>query len=911
MLVTSLATPLPLEQIGGKAHSLQRMIAAGWRVPAGFVVTTAAFPAAISAAIPPALVVAVREALESLGTSQSLAVRSSAVGEDSREAAYAGLLETRLQVPPTLDDVLAAILVCWRSYHSPRVLEYQRARGTTLRGMAVIIQQMAQGKFSGVMFTRHPAPTREQAAANSLLIEYCQGLGDQLVSGQVTPQSLSVERTPGNTPAERPRDRAECASELPAGVVETLVGAADALELLFGGPQDVEWTCDADGNVDWLQSRPVTVIAARNEDRPAKTSRRGPRQRWTNANLNENYPDPVSPLLASLAPQCYYHYFRNLGLALGVSPRRVAGVESELRSLVGTHGGRLYYNLSHIERVLAAAPFGEWLQSAFLDFIGAAHEKPANDDTQADGGLMDSPNGRSSFASRCRDGFETARIAWRAVRLVRSLEPRIAAFERDVRTYAADAHPRRLPTSADDELRALWQRFAEIRFQRWLPGSIADAASMVSYALLKRTLRREFPDDEHGALHNGLLRGLRDVVSAKSAESLWEISRQVRANPAWMRWLESPSSSADKVETLATDPALAPLRDQLDDWLEQWGFRCSGELLLTIPSYQEQPETVVELLRTYVASEQESPAARLERQSRLRQEETDRVLSILRTRRRIKSLPWPSRAVGVRRLISATQRAIVCRERARLQQALLYQRLRRLVLELGRRWTARSIVAAPEDLFFLTWQEVESLLSGDSSLGETAQTLVQARRAQWERDRTLHPPENLVFRPGETWPAWNDSPSAVAGTAPRRSSAADVGAEGAIQRGIAACSGVVEGRACVMEDVRQVDRLQPGDILVVRQTDPGWATVFPLVRGLVMERGGMLSHGAILAREYGLPTVVGIADATTRYADAPRIRVDGNRGEVQPIRDDDSKQRTASPDARSVQRDSPDQGTDS
>lgn len=903
MLVASLANLRPEDQVGGKAYPLQRLVAEGWRVPAGFVVTTEAFRRfqasctstgadAGEASVPAAIVEAVREALASLGTSTSLAVRSSAVGEDSREAAYAGLLETRLQVPPTLEDVLAAVVACWRSYSSTHVMEYQQARGTTLRGMAVLVQQMVQGEYSGVMFTRHPAPTKEQAETNSLLIEYCAGLGESLVSGRVTPWSVSVARLRGEAMREPQLGRAPLSAVqggLPAGVIETLIGAADELEQLFSAPQDVEWTCDAEGTVHWLQSRPVTTSVARIKEERVSAPQHGAIQRWTNANLNENYPEPVSPLLASLAPQCYYHYFRNLGVALDVAPRRVEAVERQLRSLVGTHAGRLYYNLSNIERVLAAAPFGKWLQSAFLDFIGAADEERAGEEAEGDAGGRKPPSkGRSSFPSRVREGLEAMRIGWRALRLIGSLEQRITTFERVVQTYAERAHPRRLATCSDEELLALWQRFAEIRFHRWLPGSIADAASMVSYALLKRTLRREFPDDENGSLHNGLLRGLRDVVSAKSAESLWFLSRQVRGNQAWRSWLEGATTSKEKMDALAADPALAPLRDVLAEWLDQWGFRCSGELLLTIPSYQEQPETVVDLLRTYVASDQESPAVRLERQSRLRREETERVLATLRTRRIANWLPWPSRAAGVRRLIATTQRAIVCRERARLQQALLYQRLRRLVLEMGRRWTERQIVAAPEDLFFLTWQEVDSLLNGGSAAIDTARDLVRVRRAQWERDRRLHPPEHLVLRRVESWREASSTTAAATAAATAATSAAaatcragEAAEEEMIQRGMAACSGVVEGRACVMEDVKQVDRLQQGDILVVRQTDPGWATIFPLVRGLVMERGGMLSHGAILAREYGLPTVVGIADATTRYADSCWIRVDGNRGEVQ------------------------------
>lgn len=918
MLVAPLETPLEIGQCGGKAFPLQRLMAEGWRVPRGFVVTTNAFElyrttAASSSlvAIPTEIVDSIRDALEQLGDKHLLAVRSSAVGEDSREAAFAGLLATRLSVKPTVEKVLEALQFCWSSYDSTLVCEYQKSRGKALQGMAVIVQQLVVGEFSGVMFTRHPAPSHQTARMDSILVEFCPGLGEDLVSGRVTPFSqviqrseangsqavtIAHDRTPSMESCGRHEDVSRVADQLSARTLESLRIAADRLEQLFGGPQDVEWTCDAEGEIYWLQSRPVTTLgkvpspvrleAASLLTMPSSPSTAGStrstevgvRQHWTNANLNENYPEPVTPLLASLAQQCYYHYFRNLGVALGIDARRIATVENELRFLVGTHAGRLYYNLSNIEVVLASAPYGDWLVNAFLDFIGAS-DRSHVDETARVGNSQPSPaDTRPSRWRRIKDGWETIQILGRVCRLAFGLKRSIAQFERDADQFALRAHPARLASQSRDQLLVLWREFADIRFHRWLPGSLADAASMVSYSLLKRALRHDFPDQEQSSLHNGLLRGLREVVSVGPAESLWAISRLVRSTPDWNHWICEQQGRKATWEELNSDDRLTELRSHVMRWLDEWGFRCSGELLLTVPSYQEQPQSVIDLLKTYVRMEGESPEERLIRQEKERSNETERTLQVLASRPLVRGLPWPSRKAYVRQLIHGTQQSIICRERARLKQALLYQRLRRLLLEIGVRFQTEHVIEQPDDIFFLNWQEVESLLAGGCAIFTTASRIAAVRRAQWRSDHLQTPPRDLVLERGEIW---RTDLSATQGQSNATTPRAEAGQSAFdVLKGTGACGGVVEGRACVLEDVRQVERLLPGDILVVRQTDPGWATVFPLVKGLIMERGGMLSHGAILAREYGLPTVVGVNNATELLAQRPEVRVDGDRGEV-------------------------------
>ena len=866
--VCSLDEPLPLAEVGGKAFNLRRVLELDLPAPRGVVVTNHSFrtfldqhelgqridqlltglaqtPAArrqrsaairelvLSAEIPAAVREEIASVLPSLAANGKLIVRSSAVGEDSVCDSFAGQLDSILHVEPKCEAICTALKQCWASYWSERVLSYQQNRRVALQGMGVIIQEQTDSAWSGVLFTEHPLE-----GAQSMLVEYCPGLGDKLVSGMVTPVSLTIPRG------------GQMSGDLPQ--LQTLAEYGLKIERAFNGPQDIEWTVAQDNRIYLLQSRPITSRAE-----PVLVAET--RVVWSNANVNENYPDPITPLLYSIASLGYYHYFRNLGLALGVSRRRVAAMEEPLRQLVGVHGARLYYNLTNIYAVLRMAPFGEWLSAAFANFVGAELVEPAESEL----------TWRGYARSRLRQACEVAVIAVRSCWQFAFLERRVARFERTVAQFAEQTLPAKLPQQSTSELLAHLRGFLDIRCHRWLDASLADAAAMLSYGLLKRLLNQEFPEGDQAALHNSLLKGLRDVVSGVPAQRLWELSRQVRDDPRLKALFQSNSSEFIWQE-LSTNRELADFHQQVQRFLTEWGFRCSGELMLTVPSFQERPAAVIEILQAYVNLTGESPAERLQRQQAERTTETARVLGELRKRWLVWLVPWPTKGTLARFLLKWTQRAIMCRERARLKQALLYSRLRRITLAIGKRLVRNEMLERADDVFYLTASELEMLLAGGSMYPEQTRELVSLRQAAQREVTRSKPPDTFSLPVGAYWTP-SDAPNLPGAT------------DSAVQTlpGMGVCGGKVTAAAAVLGDVTEIANLKQGDILVTRQTDPGWGPVFPLIGGLVIERGGMLSHGAILAREYGLPTVVGIAEATQRICAGQLLTVDGDRGLVE------------------------------
>ncbi len=811
--------------------------------------------------------------------SDILIVRSSAVGEDSGNASFAGQLDSIAGVSGAR-LVRRALLDVWASRWSARSLTYQLARGASLDGMGVIVQRQVESVLSGVLFTVAPDHDGE------MLIEYCGGSGEALVSGRVNPGRVTIDRGSLRSSTRAGLDTPNLPPDLLPTLLPALARRALDIERAFGCPQDIEWTTDVEGRLWIVQSRPITVTGPRRSRTQASNDRYtiagnatrcAPRPSseatgasarnvcWSNANVNENFPQPITPLLYSIARTGYYHYFRNLALAFGLSRRRVAAMEQPLGHIIGVHGARMYYNLTSIHGILRSAPFGDLLAAWFNQFVGSEDtDTPAFVDSREE---PDATRGHNRW--RVAQAGELAVIAAKTTWQYLFVSRRVERFERTVTAFADRTHPRLLETRGRRELLDDFRAFIDIRNHRWLDASLADTASMVCYGALQRWLSRAFPTADQAALHNSLLKALPGLPSGMPALKLWDLSRLVRGDRRLLDLLAAvPAEEA--LATIRRDPAFESFARELDRYLDDWGFRCSGELMLTVKSFQEDPAPLVDIIKAFVRSDGQSPADQLRVQKAERLRDTERVAAELRTRRLVRYLPFVHQWHVVSILLRRTQASIILRERARLKQALLYSRLRRIALSLGDRLVDDGRLDRTDDIFFLSAAEIDELVSGCAMFPDHQRQLVAARRQAHAELSATAPPDWMTMAEGEY----------AAGGPGVRSSADGRATNDEALRGLGVCGGTTTARAAVLSDVTEAHLLQPGDVLVTRQTDPGWGAVFPLISGLVMERGGMLSHGAIIAREFGIPSVVGITDATRLIPHGALVQVDGDLGLV-------------------------------
>jgi len=802
---------------------------------------------------------------------KSIVVRSSAHGEDSPSNSFAGQFDSFLNIA-SFDEMLIAIRKTWASLWNERAVYYQKYRNVIIKKMGVIIQEEANPLFSGVLFTESPS---SHNGKQEMIIEYCHGFGDKLVSGDITPSEIIVHRNSMKTVKSSVQSINNTAnqSSLFDATIHELARSSLKLEKFFNTPLDIEWCIDKNNKIIFLQARPITTNVKNHLspgtsepgssttplcDTPSGKAEYKPLITWTNTNIVENYPEPVVPLLYSIARLSYAAYFRNLGLGFGLAPQRIKNIEEKLSGVVGVHMGRLYYNLSNIHNIIREAPLGNWLIKLFNDFIGAS-DFPERSQQQMS----------LSTIQRLR---EIVVIPFNIIKRFFSLNSGLRQFEKEVDNFCQKYDQNMLDTASLTEYKQALEDFLHIRLNRWNRAALADTSAMLAYGILKATVKKIFKKDNEN-LHNNLLKGISSLASNEPVIKLWNLSREIKKSPKLCNLFIQ--NSPEKIELLLPKPEFRDLQKKFSDYLNNWGFRSSGELMLTEPGPLEEPLNTIGLLKLYIEKDGPAPGDLLEKQTK----ERDQLLKKLFKKY---STSYFKRAF-LRIILRTAWRAIDYRERARFRQARLYVRLRLILIAAGRKLNGSGLLKNPDDLLYLNISEVDDLISGYSQFPEDLAELVSIRKKRLKEMCGKRPPDSFKLPPGqylndgEMINAFNtDSAKPLSSQLKQTSITSQNRLTGA-----AVCGGVITGPAAIMFNAAEGQRLKEGEILVTPQTDPGWAAVFFLVKGLIVERGGMLSHGAIIAREYGIPAIVGVNSATSIIKNGSTIRLNGDQGVIE------------------------------
>jgi pyruvate,water dikinase len=345
-----------------------------------------------------------------------------------------------------------------------------------------------------------------------------------------------------------------------------------------------------------------------------------------------------------------------------------------------------------------------------------------------------------------------------------------------------------------------------------------------------------------------MVTGIGTLPSANPAFALYDLANAVLSSPEVSEHFASIGDNQRLLEALTADARAKGFHIALEEFLALHGHRAVCEAEFRRPSWREDPTQVISLIRNYLQPGVTPPEEIRIRQERVRDEST----------RRVDTLSPPKRFIA-RRTREAARRNIELRERLKDLIVLRSDRFRRIYAEIRARLMARGLLYDPDDLFFLMWKEVRDLLTGKLST-EVAKEIISRRRQDFEWCQMLHVPKiingkAIVVKPDEFPP------------------------EQQLQ-GMGVSPGKVEGRARVILDPRLESHIEPGEILIAPVTDAGWTPLFINAGGLIVDIGGLLSHGSIVAREYGLPAVVGVADATRRIKTGERIYLDGSTGVI-------------------------------
>ncbi len=833
---------------GGKGSQLGVLAELGLPVPPGFVIDAAASAGHRRGdAVPDALVAALARELEQRGwTDQPLAVRSSAVMEDSARASFAGIYRSCLNVRG-LDAALKAVQEIWDGiWEAPAVAYRQRLSLAEGEGdgdgdarMAVVVMPLLSAVAAGIAFTCDPVSGRE----DQCVIHATWGLGEALVGGQAEGDEYRLPLTePQDTPilvdqrsgrkartsvvsargGTELRDTPAEQAARPALTAEQIVTLAAlvrdaACALDYTNPYyDVEWVWD--GERFWIvQARPVTrrgrytYPALANQ--PTILSR---------MNSREVVPDPLSALECSLSRRILR---RMLNCSLELARyKMLEGVEH-----TAIRHGRLYFDTSV-------------LQWEALDSFGF----PPKSVTQMLGGHQ------PEITVPPPTLLQRAARMWRSLRyLVRCVRPRrrakitLSRARQQATEWLASGEPQ--PATGLELANRLRRRSDIVCGATDLFFFQVSSASF--YPLLLDLAEKYCPGEGQG-ITAALLAGGEPSVTAAQSYELMELAQVAAADPPALAWLRSANRAGAEWQSRLADGS--PFRRAFAEFLERYGHRGVYESHLRNPRWREAPDYLLDSLVQLIGSDpahfrdRQQEAAR---QARLR---FDAALPI-----------WLRPLVGPLIRFSVIERNL--REAGRSALVAYLEVIRRDALALGRRSLER-----PEDIFNLTLHEALAVAEGRLP-APFAAARCRWRRRQLERWASEVEP-NVILEGGDAAIAIQNSPAAVDDTRPA--------AVDGVWRGTVAGSGRAQGAACIARHPTEAIGMEAGAVLVTPSTDPAWTPLFLKAGALVMEMGGYLSHGAIVAREFGIPAVVNLPGILDQVRSGDVLEVDGNRGIV-------------------------------
>ncbi|MGA7630982.1 MAG: PEP/pyruvate-binding domain-containing protein [Terriglobales bacterium] len=890
-----------LQELGGKALALLRLEQAGLPVPPWFAIAPSAFTASLTAAgltkkgaealaseQPERLSSALRPLRPSAEVEREVddtlrylsveggrfAVRSSAVDEDGSQHSFAGQFDTFLFVDRV--GISSKVAAVWRSGFSDRVLEYRRQHqlsNATLAAPAVLVQKMINATASGVAFSADPVSGRRSIAVVSAV----PGLGTALVGGEAAADVFKVDRA--GAIVDRTIVRKNISHRFDPAAAEgvsavTLPDAEGSKPALTdvqaiavatlarraahasGKPQDIEWAIEGD-QLFLLQSRPITTLGDLADPD-------GTLNLWDNSNITESYNGVTTPLTFSFARSVYTGVYRQFCVILRVPKHKIAANENTFRRMLGLIRGRVYYNLLNWYRVLALLP-GFTLNRRFMEQMMGVRESLPDEITRE--------FEQASTQDRMMDAVHS-------VRSVAGLAANYVTLDRQIKQFYARLNETLAPPEPPfedmrfDELMAHYYKLEQQLLSRWDAPLVNDFFAMIFHGAFRKLTER-WCGDANGMLANDAIRGQSDIISLEPAARVREMARVAACHPELVEALRH-ASTPNAIRVVRKYPDFSALYDA---YLAKFGDRCLEELKLESETLHEDPLVLLRNVGEVARATAISRAPEVEMvscdhadddQARGDRAHTDQAEQKMRAALR----GSPFRRAMLFWVMRQARKRVRGRENLRFERTRLFGTIRRLFLEAGRRLHAIGRLDDARDIFYLEVGEILAFNDGTATTTDLC-SLVAVRKQEFAAYREGPPPAERFETRG---PVYHSQPYRSSKPAAATESAGDQ------RKGLGCCPGVVRGKACVVRDPRHA-QLTSGCILVADHTDPGWIMLFPSASGLLVERGSLLSHSAIVARELGIPAVISLPGLLDWLQDGDEVELDGAAGTVRRLVD--------------------------
>ena len=880
------SSDVTLETAGGKGLNLVRLTRTGFNVPRGFIISTEAYHAFVEAnrwlpmiesavenispedaaalektsaqiraafslgLMPFHVEAAIREAYADF-KDVPVAVRSSATAEDLPDLSFAGQQDTFLNVIGE-NETLKAVVQCWSSLWTARAIGYRLRNHIPQNevALAVVVQQMIPSDSSGVLFTANPLT----GLRSETVIDATFGLGEALVSGQVEPDHYVVDtvrnvirsktlgakaqvtRSRAGGGVELTRQDASARQALSDPQILELAKLGKSIQSEYKLPQDIEWAFAGD-TLYVLQSRAITSLF------PVPEECHDPLFVWFSFGAVQGLVGPITPL----GQDGIKHVFLG-GARLFDPSARPTDVD-----VFTTAGERIWINVTDVIR----HPAGRRVLGGALGFIepGTAQViKPLMNDPRLGAGT-----GKFKFSTLQRLGKLLLPVAASAIRNAHDPEKARARFDAAINEYlnAASILPGQDPYERLANVVVFIREHVGHVFHFLLPKFLAMfAPGMASLNVLSRFSQQEDAGD-HGFSMLALetTRGLPQNVTTEMDLVLWETAQAIKSDNESLetfRASDAPMLVRRYLEgTLPVAAQRAVMR-----FMNQYGMRGVGEIDIGQPRWRDNPTPVMQTIKSYLQiDENAAPDVLFARGKAAAEAAIERIAQSARTQ----TGGWLKERI-VRGAARRVRAMLGARESPKFFAIRIMGMARKALLEVGQELARADIIDRADDLVFLNLAELESLSHNEQ---RDWKKLIAERRAIYEREARRRQVPRLLVSDGR---AFYEGVGAGTDT-------------GAVITGSPVSPGVVEGTVHVVFSPHET-QLAPGEILVCPGTDPAWTPLFMAAGGLITEVGGMMTHGSVVAREYGIPAVVGVHQATTRLKNGQKIRVDGTTGKI-------------------------------
>jgi len=776
-----------------------------------------------------------------------VAVRSSATAEDLPDASFAGQQDTYLNVQGDA-SLLEHVKRCWASLWTARAVTYRHKQGYAHEqvALAVVVQAMIESEVAGILFTANPVNQNRA----EMVLNASWGLGEAIVSGLVTPdtwivkkegaivereiadKNLAIVYAPdgGTREIAVPFERRAVAC-LDDDAIRALVQIGARVEQHYARPMDIEWAY-AREKFYMLQARPITTLT---NDERRTTHETMPSSlvfghsplpgEYNRTMFIEIFPDPLSPIFLSVIAPLFHAMLDFTFETLGFKPPRDIPA-------IGVFYNQPYFHRAYIEGALAplSPPVRAALVTQIVNPFGK-HERTL-----------------PTEASPAFIGMVT-----RLLGFMRAFPKQLPGLLAEYRAAVETLQRAPIREMADAEILAhirslLFEHASKLLNYDFLMIALIG----ITYQALGSLLERYYGADTE-QIRAKLISGVTGNVTMETNKRIWNLAQAAKQSAVVSAALRENATPGVRAELYQSGDGRVFLA-QLDAFLEQYGHR-EVRMDILYPTWSEDPSPVLQFLRGYLDVDAEASPQRQQARLALEREQLARQVHT-RVQRDVAGRVMV--APLFRYVLKNTQAHTRERDTMHFELTRLFPPLRRCLLELAARWQSKGVLAEPDDIFFFSLTELEQL----AELPQAYPALVARRRAEFEQNAQRPPPS--IVRDG---------------VAVETERAATEQIKGQL-RGIAGSPGLASGRVRVIRGPEEFEKLQRGEILVAPLTNPVWTPLFAIAGGIVTQVGGILSHGAIVAREYGIPAVMAVHDATTLLQDGQRVTVDGNKGVV-------------------------------